>query len=87
MPKPTSPRNIKASNGPAASRHRASPAPSANGRKTAMAPTLSHEALAARAYALFLARGGQPGNDLGDWLQAEAELRQEMERAVSTPRE
>jgi hypothetical protein len=35
----------------------------------------SQEAIAARAYALFLARGGAHGDDWADWLQAEAELR------------
>jgi hypothetical protein len=34
----------------------------------------SQEAIAARAYALFLARGGAHGDDWADWLQAEAEL-------------
>jgi hypothetical protein len=37
----------------------------------------SHEAIALRAYALFLARGGAHGDDWADWLQAEAELRAE----------
>jgi hypothetical protein len=37
----------------------------------------SQEAIAARAYALFLARGGAHGDDWADWLQAEAELRAE----------
>jgi len=32
------------------------------------------EAIALRAYELFLARGGQHGRDLEDWLQAEREL-------------
>ena len=32
------------------------------------------EAIALRAYELFLARGGQHGSDLEDWLQAEREL-------------
>ena len=34
-------------------------------------------AIAARAYALFLARGRVHGDDWADWLQAEAELRAE----------
>ena len=34
-----------------------------------------------RAYELFLARGGQPGRDLEDWLQAERELTAERRRA------
>jgi hypothetical protein len=37
----------------------------------------AQEAIAARAYALFLARGGVHGNDWADWLQAEAALRAE----------
>jgi hypothetical protein len=37
----------------------------------------SQEAIAARAYALFLARGGAHGDDWADWLRAEAELRAE----------
>ena len=32
------------------------------------------EAIALRAYELFLARGGQHGRDLDDWLRAEREL-------------
>ena len=32
------------------------------------------EAIALRAYELFLTRGGQHGSDLEDWLQAEREL-------------
>ena len=32
------------------------------------------EMIAARAYELFLARGGEHGHDLDDWLQAEREL-------------
>ena len=32
------------------------------------------EAIAKRAYELFLQRGSVPGNEVDDWLQAEAEL-------------
>jgi hypothetical protein len=32
------------------------------------------EAIANRAYELFLARGGEQGHDLDDWLRAEQEL-------------
>src|SRR5919201_6131733 len=35
------------------------------------------EAIAWRAYELYLARGGQPGHDLDDWLAAEGELKAE----------
>ena len=30
-----------------------------------------------RAYELFAARGGQPGHELDDWLQAEREIDQQ----------
>ena len=33
-----------------------------------------------RAYELYLARGAQPGRELGDWLQAERELTSEESR-------
>lgn len=40
------------------------------------APIVLREAdIAARAYELFVARGGQHGHALEDWLTAEAELR------------
>lgn len=35
----------------------------------------SPEAVARRAYEIFLERGGAHGNDSDDWLQAELELR------------
>ncbi|MDB4983434.1 MAG: hypothetical protein JWM82_4186 [Myxococcales bacterium] len=35
----------------------------------------SYEAVAKRSYELFLARGGEAGHDVEDWLQAEADLR------------
>jgi hypothetical protein len=35
----------------------------------------THEQIARRAYEIFLARAGQPGNPEQDWLQAERELR------------
>lgn len=67
------------------SRHTKSPSPSNSpGRRpaaaaettptrTAIAP--SHEQIAARAYEIFVARGGQDGRDQDDWYQAESELR------------
>ncbi len=39
--------------------------------------SISHEEIAARAYAHFLARGSQPGDDWADWFRAEAELGRE----------
>jgi len=40
-------------------------------------PPVSHDEIAARAYALFLERGGQDGDDWSDWFRAEAELASE----------
>lgn len=40
--------------------------------------------IAARAYALFLARGAQHGDDLADWFQAEREVLAE-ERPAPDP--
>ena len=39
------------------------------------ATMLSDTDIAARAYEIFKARNGEPGDPLGDWLQAERELR------------
>jgi hypothetical protein len=35
------------------------------------------DAIARRAYDLYLARGSEPGHEMEDWLQAEAELKAE----------
>ena len=35
--------------------------------------------IARRAYDLYLARGGEPGHDVEDWLQAERDLRGAVE--------
>jgi hypothetical protein len=57
------------------------------GRRTAGTPAHpAHVEIARRAYEIFLARGGDNGADLADWLQAEAELRQSMD-AASRPSE
>lgn len=37
---------------------------------------LSEEQIRARAYEIYLAREGGPGDELSDWLKAEAELRE-----------
>lgn len=34
----------------------------------------SHDDIARRSYELFLARGGEPGHEMEDWLTAEREL-------------
>ena len=41
--------------------------------------TVPKDRIAERAYEIFKSRGGKPGRDLDDWLQAEKELaRSEM---------
>ena len=40
---------------------------------------LPAEAVARRAYEIYLQRGGGPDRELEDWLQAEAELRREAQ--------
>ncbi|MGB7217513.1 MAG: DUF2934 domain-containing protein [Vicinamibacterales bacterium] len=42
----------------------------------------SHDDIAARAYELFMRRGGQHGSDWEDWLLAERELAGSMPRAL-----
>ena len=39
-------------------------------------PSPSQEEIARRAYEIFLSRGGGPGHEAEDWLQAEKELRE-----------
>jgi hypothetical protein len=41
----------------------------------ASATTLSESEIALRAYEIFKARNGEPGDPVSDWLQAERELR------------
>jgi hypothetical protein len=59
-----------------------SPNSDASGHSQAQAPraaadatTVRHEAIAAEAYALWIARGQQKGSDVDDWLEAERRLR------------
>jgi Protein of unknown function (DUF2934) len=39
--------------------------------------------IAIRAYQLYELRGGQPGHDLDDWLQAEREIRESLHRSTA----
>jgi hypothetical protein len=39
---------------------------------------IPEELIRQRAHEIFLERGGQPGQELEDWLQAERELRQKL---------
>ena len=50
------------------------PADAAAGNEDDRAAEYSQERIAARAYELYLARGGADGQDWEDWLAAEREL-------------
>ena len=68
-------RSRKAPSKAATPRGRRTPAQSENGATPVSMPsTASPDAIAARAYELYLARGGQSGFELDDWLQAEREI-------------
>jgi hypothetical protein len=41
----------------------------------------TQEAIALRAYHLYLERGGAPGNELEDWIQAEIQLAMENSKS------
>jgi Protein of unknown function (DUF2934) len=47
------------------------------------APEVTRDAIARRAYEIYMGRGGADGHDLDDWLQAERELQGEPIRATS----
>ena len=79
MPKQGAPRTTKPANGSVARTRRNGHAQNSPQEEAPLAVTLSHDELAARAYTLFLARGGRHGDDWRDWFQAEAELRRERE--------
>jgi hypothetical protein len=81
-----SPRKPKPSDESAAVRNSFTPVASSRPAEAPLEVTLSHDQLAARAYTLFVARGGQHGDDWRDWFQAEMELRraQEVGRSPSS---
>lgn len=80
MPKPERPRKTKAPGKPATRRGRSSPRVASSPEGASLASTVFHEQIAARAYELFLARGGQHGDDWADWFRAEAEVLGKMDR-------
>ena len=43
---------------------------------------ITHEQIAKRAYEIHLARGAQPGHEVEDWLQEEAELKKQLEKSA-----
>ena len=48
--------------------------PSTDERQANRSPLITEDAIAQRAYALYLAQGCEDGHDVEDWLQAEREL-------------
>ena len=51
--------------------------------------TLDRDAIVARAFALYVRRGRQPGHELDDWFEAERQLRAEADaiaKAKSAPK-
>lgn len=48
-------------------------------------PGKNPDAIAARAYELFVARGGGHGHDLEDWLQAESEVSPQPKKRTTLP--
>jgi Protein of unknown function (DUF2934) len=45
-----------------------------NKSATSVVTAPSHEDIAKRSYELYLARGGEAGHEVEDWLQAESDL-------------
>lgn len=64
-----------ASEKPAAAKKPVAAKPAAPAKKSTAKKTVTTAQIAARAYEIFLSRGGQPGNEVSDWLQAEQELK------------
>jgi Protein of unknown function (DUF2934) len=55
--------------------------PDVQGSAPLTPPPLTHEQIAERAKALWLASGRLPGRDMQNWLEAEAQLRTELRSA------
>ena len=49
--------------------------------KTSAADSPRLEEIRIRAYEIYMERGGQPGHELEDWLQAERDLEPKVRRA------
>lgn len=85
MPKPGTLRKATISERPTTRRRRGNPAPASNSEALSPGTHDTREAIAACAYQHFLARGGQHGDDWGDWFRAEAEVRREGDRESRPP--
>jgi hypothetical protein len=73
-------RKTKTPDRPTARRRRRSPGATVSPEGASLASTVFHQEIAARAYELFVARGGQHGDDWADWFRAEAEVLGKMNR-------
>jgi Protein of unknown function (DUF2934) len=62
-------------------RESSSPAVKKSVGKQSTPPT--HEDIALRAYQIYLERGGQPGNEVKDWILAERELMEKNGRELT----
>lgn len=84
MPRPGVLRKTKESKRLVSRSKRNSPASDSTPNGVSTGSTLSREEIAARAYALFLAHGGQHGDDWTDWFLAEAALKRERDSDKSS---
>ncbi len=62
------------------------PAPPATDKTVRTAAFPTEEQIAMRAHQLFLERGGAPGFELEDWLQAERELKAAAANPSGSPK-
>jgi len=83
MVKERMPRKAKTPDRSSSRRGRRSPIAAGSPEGTSLASTMFHKEIAARAHELFLARGGQHGDDWADWFRAEAEVLASMNRGGS----
>jgi hypothetical protein len=77
MSKPATPRKGNSQGRTTIRTKQDQPAPAVTPEAPSLVPTVAHAEITARAYQLFLARGGNHGDDQADWFRAEAELRRE----------
>ena len=68
------PRKTKTPDRPIARTRRKSPGATVSPEGASPSSRVFHQEIAARAYELYLARGGQHGDDWADWFRAEAEV-------------
>lgn len=67
-------------------RKQAARKPAARKQQDGAAPRGTDEEIRTRAYHLYLERGGEPGGELEDWLQAEREHRERNDGRAASDR-